>query len=376
MTGLIALVSFAIWVWLLGFRGQFWRSGPILGNGQPLGTAKVAIVIPARDEADNVARTVRSLLAQTYPGPLSLVLVDDNSTDGTAALASAAASGDPRLSVVSGTPLPPGWSGKLWAVSQGLAHEAVADAAYVLLTDADIAHEPGHLSQLVAKAEAGKLDLVSEMVRLHCATPAERALIPAFVFFFQLLYPFRWASDRENPLAAAAGGTMLVSAAALARIDGVQSIRHTLIDDCALASAIKRGGHGIWLGHAEKADSLRIYEGHAEIWRMIARTAFVQLKRSPILLAGTVLAMALTYLAPPLLLLCGGWKAVLGTLTWLMMAYAFLPTLIRYRRSPLWGFALPAIGMFYLAATVASAVHHYGGKGGGWKNRVYPDTAP
>jgi hopene-associated glycosyltransferase HpnB len=376
MIGLIALLSFAIWVWLLTCRGRFWRTGPVLGNSHPTGGGKVAIIVPARDESEHIAETVASLLAQDYPGPLSLVLVDDNSTDGTAALAAAAARGDPRLTIVSGAPLPPGWSGKLWAVSQGLGHETVRDAAYVLLTDADIAHQPGHLSQLVAKAEADKLDLVSEMVRLHCATFAERALIPAFVFFFQLLYPFRWAGDREHPLAAAAGGTMLVSSAALQRIGGVQSIRDNLIDDCALAREIKRGGHGIWLGHAERADSLRIYEGLGDIWRMIARTAYVQLKRSPILLAGTVIGMIVTYVAPPLMLLAGGWKAVLGLLTWLMMAYAFQPTLIRYHRSPAWGFALPLIGLFYLAATIASALRHHRGQGGGWKNRVYPDTAP
>ena len=281
MTGLIALASFAIWVYLLGFRGRFWRSGPVLGNGVPTGSVPVAIVIPARDEAEHIAATVSSLLSQTYAGPVSLVLVDDNSTDGTAALALAAAQGDPRLTIVSGAPLPPGWSGKLWAVHQGLAQPGVQEAHYVLLTDADIAHAPAHLAQLVAKAEGGGFDLVSEMVRLHCTTWAERALIPAFVFFFQLLYPFSRASDPENPLAAAAGGTMLVSAKALVRIGGVEAIRHTLIDDCALAREIKRGGHKIWLGHAGKADSLRIYEGPADIWNMIARTAYVQLNRSP-----------------------------------------------------------------------------------------------
>jgi hopene-associated glycosyltransferase HpnB len=376
MISLIAILSFAIWVWLLACRGQFWRSGPVLGNAAPTGRSKIAIVIPARDEAEHIGTTIASLLAQTYPGPLSLILVDDNSTDGTAALALSAANGDPRLTIVTGEPLPPGWSGKLWAVNQGLAQAPVRDAAYVLLTDADIAHEPGHLSQLVAKAEGNGLDLVSEMVRLHCDTFAERALIPAFVFFFQLLYPFRWASDREHALAAAAGGTMLVSSAALQRIGGVEAIRGTLIDDCALAREIKRGGHGIWLGHAERAESLRIYVDAKDIWQMIARTAYVQLKHSPLLLAATVIGMIVTYIAPPLLLLAGGWKAVLGLLTWLMMAYAFQPTLMRYRRSPLWGLALPLIGLFYLAATVASALRHYRGQGGGWKNRVYPETAP
>jgi hopene-associated glycosyltransferase HpnB len=375
MTGLIALLTFAIWVWLLGFRGAFWRSGPVLANRKPTGHARVVAVIPARDEAEGIARCLNSLLAQDYPGPLSVVLVDDNSTDGTGMIAGEIAASDPRLTVIQGAPLERGWSGKLWAVSQGLAHPTVAAADYVLLSDADIGHAPGHISALVAKAEADRLDMVSEMVRLHCETFAERALIPAFIFFFQLLYPFGWASDEHNPMAAAAGGTMLVSHAALERIDGVNRIRKTLIDDVALAREIKAGGHRIWLGHAEKADSLRVYDGPSDIWRMIARTAYVQLNHSPLLLAATCLGMMLTYIAPPLLLLSGGWKAVLGALAWCMMAYAFQPTLLRYRRSPWWGFALPLIGLFYLGATIASALRHYGGQGGGWKNRVYPEEA-
>ena len=337
MTLLIALLSLGIWVWLLTARGAFWRSTPVLGNRMPAGTAKIAVVIPARDEADNIRQCLTSLLAQTYPGPLSLVLVDDNSTDGTGQIAAAIAASDPRVSIINGAPLEESWSGKLWAVSQGLHHPSVQDADYVLLTDADIAHAPDHLSRLVAKAEADGLDLVSEMVRLHCTTLAERALIPAFVFFFQLLYPFAWAADPGHPLAAAAGGTMLVSKPALDRIDGVSRIRHNLIDDVALAREIKRGGK-IWLGHAESADSLRIYEEPRDVWQMIARTAYVQLNHSPALLAATCLGMIVTYLVPPLLLFRDHGYAVIGFVTWCLMAFA-LPA----DAAPLWAFAIVGI---------------------------------
>ncbi len=375
MITMISLTSFAIWVYLLGFHGCFWRSTPVLANRAPSGNARVAVVVPARDEAENIRQSLLSLIRQDYAGELSIILVDDNSSDGTGKIASLLDSGG-WLTIIEGQPLPPGWSGKMWAVSQGLAHEKARAADYVLLTDADIAHEPGHVAALVAKAEHDGLDLVSEMVRLNCATLAERTLIPAFVFFFQMLYPFAWAADPARELAAAAGGTMLVSRAALDRSDGVAHIRHNLIDDCALAKEIKEGGGKIWLGHAEKAVSLRVYADWKDIWNMIARTAYVQLKHSPLLLLGTVLGMAAIYVAPPLLVAFGhGVPLILGILTWLLMAFSFQPTLRRYRRSPFWGLALPPIGLFYLCATIASAVRHYTGKGGGWKNRVYPEAA-
>ena len=372
MITMLAIISFGIWVYLLGFHGSFWRSGPVLANRIPSGTAKIAVVIPARDEAANIRQALKSLLAQDYAGQLAIILVDDNSSDGTGSIAAAMGDG---ISVIQGKPLPPGWSGKMWAVSQGLTHEDAMAADYVLLTDADIEHAPSHISALVAKAELDGLDLVSEMVRLNCATFAERALIPAFVFFFQLLYPFIRASDPEDALSGAAGGTMLVSRAALNRIDGVSRIKHCLIDDCALAKEIKAGGK-IWLGHSETAVSLRVYEDISDIWNMVARTAYVQLKHSPLLLAGTVLGMFATYIVPMLAVIgAHGLALILGVFTWLMMAYAFQPTLRRYQRSPLWGFALPLIGSFYGAATIASAFCHYTGRGGGWKNRVYPEAA-
>jgi hopene-associated glycosyltransferase HpnB len=406
----LACLALAAWIYLIAFHGLFWRSTPVLlirqlntvavphpflrllrervgkqchsflaisiADAAPSGQARVAIVVPARDEAAGIRPCLDSLLAQDYAGPLSVILVDDNSSDGTAQIAASLAasrSAGERLTVLSGKPLPPGWSGKLWAVHQGLAHPAAQAADYVLLTDADIVHAPQHLSRLIAKAESEQLDLVSEMVRLHCSTFAERALIPAFVFFFQMLYPFAWVANPARRTAGAAGGTMLVSRAALSRIGGVERIRRHLIDDCALAKEIKSTGGRIWLGHAEDTVSLRVYPSPKDIWDMIARTAYVQLEHSPLLLLGCIAAMGVIYCAPPLLALgADGLARVLGLLAWLLMALAFQPTLRRYRCSPAWGLALPAIGLFYLCATVASAIRHHAGHGGGWKNRVYP----
>jgi hopene-associated glycosyltransferase HpnB len=371
---LLSLLALAIWLYLIGFRGGFWRSGPVLDEGEPSGKAPVAVVVPARNEAESIRTSLTSLLAQNYPGPLSILLVDDNSTDATGEIAASLSTGA-RLTVLKGQPLPAGWSGKLWAIHQGLAHENAKTAGYILLTDADIEHAPGHISALVAKAEAGGLDLVSEMVHLHCSTAAERALIPAFVFFFQMLYPFAWTADPARRTAGAAGGTMLISRPAIDRIDGVSRIRAELIDDCALASQIKSTGGRIWLGHSNRAVSLRIYSEWRDIWNMIARTAYEQLRHSLLMLAGCVLGMALVYCAPPLLALAAqGLPRLLGALAWLGMALVFQPTLKRYRRSPLWGAVLPLVALFYLCATVASAVRHYAGRGGGWKDRVYNQT--
>lgn len=370
---IVAAISLVVWIYLLALHGQFWRSGPVLEQRDAGGSANIAVVVPARDEADSIRHTLASLLAQNYPGPLSIILVDDNSTDGTAEVAASLNAGQ-RLTILRGAPLPPGWSGKLWAVHQGLAHPVAQAADYVLLTDADIAHAPGHVSALIAKAEAEQLDLTSEMVSLHCTTTAERALIPAFVFFFQMLYPFAWVNDTKKRTAGAAGGTMLISRAALDRVDGVSRIRENLIDDCALAKQIKNTGGRIWLGHAELAASTRVYPSSSDIADMIARTAYVQLGRSPWMLLGCVAGMTMVYLAPPVLTaFAHGAARAIGVAAWVLMAFAFQPTLHRYRSSPLWGLALPAIALFYLGATVLSAIRHYAGRGGSWKQRVYPD---
>jgi hopene-associated glycosyltransferase HpnB len=373
MIFLPVLLSVVIWVWLLVGHGAFWRSGPVLGAAYPTRPLKVTVVIPARDEAEHIADTLRSLLIQQFNGELKIVLVDDNSSDGTGALARELAVTDRRLSVLDGELLKTGWTGKMWAVSQGLRQTETLAADYVLFTDADIVHGPGHLASLVSRAERDQLSLVSEMVRLRCESFAERATLPAFVFFFQLLYPFRWVCDPGRTTAAAAGGTMLVAQEALRRVDGVNRISRALIDDVALAREIKRGGHRIWLGHGEQVVSERRYAGFSAVWKMIARTAYVQLGYSPWVLIGTCVGMLLVYVEPVLAsLFATGALRWAGAVCWTGMALAFQPTLWRYRRSPAWGLLLPAIGLFYLMATISSAVRFYQGRGGQWKNRNYP----
>ena len=297
----LAVLSLLVWLYLLLAHGRFWHSGPELAPARPVAAPPVAVVVPARDEAPVIGQTLRSLLAQDYAGPLRVILVDDGSSDGTGAIARA--HGRPAAALcVDGKPRPAGWSGKLWAVAQGLAEAEATEL--VLLTDADIVHDPRHVATLVAQAERGDLDLVSEMVALACDTPAEHALVPAFVFFFQLLYPFAWVNDPLRATAAAAGGTILIRRRALQRIGGIAAVRGALIDDVALAAAVKRGGR-IWLGHSALARSVRAYPAAADIWRMVSRTAYVQLRFSPLLLLGTVLAMTLTFLVPPLAALFG-----------------------------------------------------------------------
>ena len=377
MTGL-ALLALLVWLGLLGAHGRFWQAGPVLEPLAPAGprfasAPPVLVVVPARNEAAHVASCLRSLLAQDYPGALRVILVDDASTDATGAIARDLA--DPRLTVLSGAPRPAGWTGKLWAVAQGIAAAEASGTALLLLTDADIVHDPRHLSALVALAEREDLDLASEMVELACASLAERALVPGFVYFFQLLYPFAWVNDPLRATAAAAGGTMLLHARALARIGGIGAVRAALIDDVALARAIKRGGR-IWLGHAVLARSERAYPHFADIWAMIARTAYVQLRFSPLLLALTVAGMGLVWLVPPLALLFGhGLARLAGLAGWGAMAGSYLPSLRRFRRSPLWAVALPAVAWFYLAATLGSAWNHYAGRGIAWKGRAYRGSA-
>lgn len=370
MTGL-ALLAALIWLGLLFAHGRFWQSGPELPAATPATAPAVAVVIPARDEAETIGAVLASLGRQDYPGELRIVVVDDRSTDATAAIARGLA--DPRIVLLSGSETPAGWSGKLWAVAQGIAdaREAPTPPEFLLLCDADIVHEPGHLSALVAAAGHGDYDLVSEMVALHCESLAERALVPAFVYFFQLLYPFAKVCDPLSAKAAAAGGTMLLRPRALDRIGGIAAVRGALIDDVALAGAVKRGGR-IWLGHTRAARSLRRYPAFADLWQMIARTAYVQLRFSPLLLGATVLGMALVWLLGPALALFGdGTARLLGLLIWAMMAASYLPTLARFRRAPFWALAMPAIAAFYMAATIGSAFDHHRGRGVLWKGRAY-----
>jgi hopene-associated glycosyltransferase HpnB len=368
----LALLSLLIWCWLLAFHGQFWRSGPVLPAAMPEQAPPVAIVVPARDEAPFIEQSIRSLLAQNYPGAFHITLVDDRSEDGTAAIARGIS--DERLSVLDGQPRPAGWAGKLWALRQGIA--AAGEPEYFLLTDADIEHDPAHLASLVAAARRDDLDLVSEMVALSQQSWAEKALIPAFVFYFQLLYPFARVNNPSCGTAAAAGGTVLIRRRALDRIGGIESMRGALIDDVALATAVKRGGR-VFLGHSELARSVRPYPRAADIWRMIARSAYAQLRFSWPMLIGTVVGMALLWLLPPLAALFGhGLFRWIGLLTWALFAAAFLPTLARFGRSFIWAIFLPAIALFYTAATIGSAVNYHLGRGVVWKGRAYAGDLP
>ncbi len=370
----IGVATALIWSYLLLGRGGFWNIREAASiQGVPASAAVVA-VIPARNEAAGIAGTVSSLLGQMHEGSLDIVLVDDHSSDGTADLARAAAralGAESRLDVIAARALPPGWTGKLWAVSEGLARAREKPAHFYLLTDADIVHAPDNVSSLVKRARKEDLDLTSLMVRLSTETTAEKALIPSFVFFFFMLYPPRMAADPRSRVAGAAGGCMLVRPAAIERIGGIAAIRGALIDDCALAAEIKRSGGRIRLDPSRTTRSSRVYDSAGEIWSMIARTAFTQLRYSWLLVSATMLAMALTYAAPPLLtILATGLARWLGFGAWLAMAFCFVPTARLYDRHPAWGVALPVIAMFYAAATLASAIAYGRGRGGRWKGRV------
>jgi len=390
----------AIWLYLIAARGGFWlgterdddgaglRAGLGAGVGAGLGAADapwpaVAAIIPARDEAACVGDTVASLIRQTYPGAFRVILVDDGSRDATAQVArdaAAALGAADRLTVVSGRPLPAGWTGKLWAQAQGVDVVERAEAPkeppdYLLFTDADIVYAPDVLTDLVARARAGGLVLTSLMVKLRCASFAERFFVPAFIFFFQMLYPFAWVNDPKRATAAAAGGCMLVRRATLRAAGGMAAIRTALIDDCALGKTLKRHGP-IWLGLTERVHSIRDYPKFGDIRRMVARSAYAQLRYSPLLLAGTVIGLTLTYLAPVALTFAAdGLAQYLGLVVWLIMAFALRPTLRLYGRSALWGLALPAIAAAYMAFTLDSAYQHARGRGGMWKGRAQANVS-
>ena len=378
----VALGSLALaaWVYLLVARGRFWmaadRDDPVAA--EPGEWPAVAAVVPARDEADVIAASIGSLLAQDYPGPFRVILVDDGSSDGTAAVANAAAEcsgAGGRLEILTGAALPAGWTGKLWAMAQGAARAGDAPK-YLLLTDADIAHAPDNLRRLVARAETGKLTLASLMAKLHCTTWPERMLVPAFVFFYQMLYPFRWARDPRRKLATAAGGCMLADRRALEAAGGVAAIRSAIIDDCALGAVMKRQGP-IWIGLTDRAYSLRPYRTVGAIGRMISRSAYAQLDYSALILAGTLAGLGLVFLTPAALaLFAAGLARDLGALAWLAMATAYQPMLRFYRRSPLWGASLPLIAALYAGFTFQSALDVWRGRGGMWKGRAQAMARP
>jgi hopene-associated glycosyltransferase HpnB len=374
---LIASMVLAIWLYLLAGRGAFWLAAerdddaPSWDGPWPA----IAAIIPARDEAETVGDTVASLLRQKYPGEFAVILVDDQSRDATARVAreaAAALGAADRLTVLAGRPLPAGWTGKLWAQHQGvvLAETMPRPPAYLLLTDADIVYAEDALKSLVARTEAGEFVLTSLMAKLRCESLAERVFVPAFIFFFQMLYPFAWANDPRRATAAAAGGCMLVRREALRDAGGMDAIRDALIDDCALAKKMKAHGP-ISIALTERVRSIRAYRAMADIRRMVSRTAYAQLRYSPLLLAGTVFGLTLTYLAPvALTVFTDGMAQFLGIFTWLLMALAFRPTLRFYRLSALWGVALPAIAAMYMAFTIDSAYQHARGRGGMWKGRA------
>jgi hopene-associated glycosyltransferase HpnB len=374
---LIASIVLAIWLYLIAARGGFWRlaerdDAPV---SPPGAWPAVTTVIPARDEAECVGQTVTSLLRQNYPGALTVIVVDDQSRDGTADVARGAATligAGERLTVLPGRPLPAGWTGKLWAQQQGLefAVTVAASPAYLLLTDADIVYAEDAVTNLVARAEVGGLVLTSLMAKLRCKSFAERMFVPAFIFFFQMLYPFAWANDPRRSTAAAAGGCMLVRRDALQQAGGLAAIRDALIDDCALAKLLKHQGP-ISIALTDRVRSIRAYPAIGDIRRMVSRSAYAQLNYSPLLLAGTVIGLALTYLAPvALALFAGGVPQFIGLFTWLLMAFAIRRTLRFYGLSILWAPLLPAIAAMYMAFTVDSAYQHARGRGGMWKGRA------
>ncbi|MGW6024070.1 glycosyltransferase [Streptomyces sp. NPDC055099] len=381
-----AAASLAAWLWLLLGQGFFWRTDLRLPpRREPDVWPPVCVIVPARDEAAVLPESLPSLLAQDYPGQAEIFLVDDGSSDGTGTLARSLADRHGGLPLTIGSPgePPPGWTGKLWALRHGIGLARARAPRYLLLTDADIAHEPDSLRELVAAAETAGFDLVSQMARLRVASLWERLVVPAFVYFFAQLYPFRWIAKKGSRTAAAAGGCVLLSTAAAERAAIPDSIRHAVIDDVTLARAVKRSGGRVWLGLAERVDSVRPYPGLGDLWRMISRSAYAQLRHNPLILLGTVLGLALIYLLPPVALFGGlvtgsAGPAVLGGFAWLVMTATYVP-MLRYYRQTLWlAPLLPFTAFLYLLMTVDSAVQHYRGRGAAWKGRTYsrPDPAP
>jgi len=379
---IVGILALGIWLHLLFGRGWFWRVLRVDADRmayEPLqGWPSVVAIVPARNEAETIGKVVTGLVQQNYSGAFSIVVVDDHSEDGTEDIASQIAGETPaerRVRIVRASDLPRGWTGKLWALNEGVTSPSATDAVeelptYYWFTDADVSHGPDTLQRLVARAEKDRLDLASLMVLLQAKTFPERALIPAFLYFFLMLYPPRWIEDDDLATAGAAGGCILLKREALARIGGFAAIRGDVIDDCALAKAIKISGGKVWMGLTRKSESLRAYKTFGEIRDLIARTAFTQLRYSALILAGTLAGMFLTYVAPVLLLFSHDSTArTLGLTAWILMSGSFLRTVRFYRLSPLWAPLLPLTALFYIYATWLSAVRYWVGKGGSWKGR-------
>ncbi|MGV9322961.1 glycosyltransferase [Streptomyces sp. NPDC003660] len=381
-----AAVSLAVWCWLLLGQGFFWRTDVRLPPRREPGVwPPVCVVVPARDEAAVLPASLPSLLAQDYPGRAEVFLVDDGSRDGTGELARELSRrlGGLPLTVASPGEPPEGWTGKLWAVRHGIALARARDPEYLLLTDADIAHAPDSLRSLVAAARTGDFDLVSQMARLRAESPWERLVVPAFVYFFAQLYPFRWIGRRGARTTAAAGGCVLLRTDMAERARIPEAVRHAVIDDVAVARAVRASGGHLWLGLADRVDSVRPYPGLGELWRMVSRSAYAQLRHSPPLLLGTVVGLALVYLVPPAAVVVGAAMGdtptwVLGSVAWAIMVATYMP-MLRYYRQPLWlAPLLPFTAFLYLLMTLDSAVQHYRGRGAAWKGRTYarPDAVP
>jgi hopene-associated glycosyltransferase HpnB len=375
MFTLLALLSAAAWLHLVFWRSRFWLCDQRLDRAYaPETWPDVVAVVPARNEAGVLPQTLGPLLDQQYPGRLRVVLVDDESSDDTAGVAREVARTHPQgapLEVVRTAERPAGWVGKMWALQSGVtAGQRDGAPPWWWLTDADVAHAPDSLARLVAKGEAESLDLVSLMVKLDRAHGWNALLVPAFVYFFQQLYPFPAVNDPHSSVAAAAGGSVLVRSGALARAGGIEALRGEVIDDCALGRAVKRGGR-IWLGLAEREESVRPYVGVDDVWNMVARSAYTQLHHSPWLLAGTVAGLGVLYLVPVLAVLFapGSVAAMFGAAAWMLQAASFVPTLALYRRPPWLALALPAAGLLYAAMTFDSAQRHWRNEGATWKGR-------
>lgn len=371
----IAAIPVVTWLYLLIGRGHFWRvAAECVPSLPPAAARHVVVLVPARNEAPVIGTTVASLARQEFNGSIHIVVIDDGSSDGTAnaAVDAARTTGAlARFTLLRSDPLPSGWTGKLWALSQGVAAAGALAPDYLLFSDADIRHGPASVASLVADAEVNERDLVSHMVKLSAVSFPERLLIPAFVFFFFMLYPPAWIAASHRRLAGAAGGCMLIRPATLARAGGLPAIRSHIIDDCALAQAIKGAGGRVALHLAATTRSLRRYGSFGEIVAMISRSAFAQLRHSYLLLAATLVGLSLTYFLPVWLLLSNAPGLTgLGCAALLLMGFCYLPMVRFYGLSPLWSLSLPLTALFYAGAVIHSAFQHARGRGGIWKGRV------
>jgi hopene-associated glycosyltransferase HpnB len=372
---LLAAIPLAIWIYLLVERGHFWGVREADLETKPLKNGpRVVVIVPARNEAKTISQAISSLAKQDYPGECSIILVDDHSEDGTAAIAKKVAEesgASLRVKILSASPLAPGWTGKLWALNEGVQLASNDAAKYFWFTDADIEHAPDTLRRLVIHAEKESLDLASLMVMLQAKTFPERLLIPPFLYFFLMLYPPRWIADPKARTAGAAGGCILLRRSALERIGGYAAIHGEVIDDCALARAVKKSGGKIWMGLTRMSVSLRSYGSFAEIRDLIARTAFTQLRYSFALLLGTLVGLFVTYL---LAWICfftlddPGW--ILASTAISIMTATYGVTVRFYGLSWLWALTLPFAAIFYGYSTFLSAVRYWLGRGGQWKGRA------